>query len=172
MEKLKRKQGITLTVLVITVVVLMIIGGTVIYNGITEVQQAQENKALSEAQIVQGAVLQAYTNYTKTKNETFLAGTQVTQDEMTALASELGITLVTIPSKYYDEDGNLTNIAAYYRLSPLVLEEIGIYESEDTYVVNYFTGETINATLKKTRTGKPLYTYSVNNYENNDVTAF
>ena len=166
MLQLKNTKGITLTSLVITVVVMSIIAGIMIYNGVSDVQQAKENKALSEVQIVQHAVLEAYTKYSKTKDVSFLAGVKVEESEMATLASALGVTLAIIPEEY-DE-----TISAYYRLTPLNLEKIGIYESEDTYIVNYLTGEVINETLQKTRSGKPLYAYPTNNLANDDVTAF
>ena len=40
------------------------------------------------------------------------------------------------------------------------LEELGITNSEDAYIVNYETGEVINYTTKLTETGKPLYIYA------------
>ena len=41
------------------------------------------------------------------------------------------------------------------------LEELGITNSEDAYIVNYETGEIINYTTKLTETGKPLYIYAI-----------
>lgn len=166
MLQLKSTKGITLTLLAITVVVMTIIAGIIVYNGVSDIQQAKENKALSEIQMVQHAVFEAYTKYSKTKDVTFLAGEKAEESEVAELASTLGVTLVTIPENY-DE---ITR--GYYRLTPLNLEKIGIYGSEDIYIVNYLTGEVINETLQKTRNGKPLYVYSINNLTNNDVTAF
>lgn len=166
MLQFKSTKGISLIVLAITIMVMLIIAGIVIYDGIDSVRQAKENKALSEVQIVQHAVLEAYTNYSKTKDVSFLVGVKVEDSEVTALASTLGVTLVTIP-EVYDE-----TIRAYYRLTQANLEKIGINKSVDTYIVNYLTGEVINETLQKTKSGKPLYVYSINNLTNNDVTAF
>lgn len=167
MLQFKSEKAITLTALVITVIVMLILAGVTIYSGIGDINQARENKALSEVQIVQHAVLEAYTKYVKTKDVTFLVGAKVEDGELTELANTIGITLVTIPSDYTDDD-----LKAYYRLTPENLEKIGIYESEDTYIVNYLTGEAINETLQKTKSGKPLYVYSINSFKNNYVTAF
>ena len=77
-------------------------------------------------------------NGAETKNKTILVGTKVVDTEIQGLASEIGITPVAIPNSYNE------NERAYYRLSPTDLEKIGIENSEDTYIVNYITGEVIN----------------------------
>ena len=41
------------------------------------------------------------------------------------------------------------------------LENLGITDEKDIYIVNYKTGEVINKTQKVTNKGKALYVYSV-----------
>ena len=43
------------------------------------------------------------------------------------------------------------------------LKEMGVSQVEDSYIVNYKTGEVINETLKVTRSGQPLYVYATTN---------
>ena len=116
--------------------------------------------------MVSHAVFQRYTNYIKTNNNSFLIGQKLNNDEINQISSQLGVSLVLIPSSYSEE------IKAYYRLNPEDLKQIGINDSQDTYIVNYLTGEAINETKKKTDTGKVLYTYSRAIFNNQDVTAF
>ena len=52
-------------------------------------------------------------------------------------------------------DGN------YKELSKTDLENLGITDEKDIYIVNYKTGEVINKTQKVTNKGKALYVYSV-----------
>lgn len=131
MKNINAKKGVTLTSLIITVTIMLIIGGTVIYNGINDARTATENKLLSEIRIVQQAVFQAYSNYKKTGNEAYIVGTKV---NVSNLANSLGITLVTIPQEIAN-----TNEGAYYRIEPIKLKDIGIENSQDTYIVNYYT---------------------------------
>ena len=48
----------------------------------------------------------------------------------------------------------------YKKLSTTDLENLGITKEEDTFIVNYKTGEVINASIKVTKSGKALYIYS------------
>ena len=49
----------------------------------------------------------------------------------------------------------------YKRLNKTDLENLGVIGEEDnTYIVNYSTGEVINETVKTTNNGKALYIYA------------
>ena len=48
----------------------------------------------------------------------------------------------------------------YKQLNKEDLEKLGIIDEENIFIVNYSTGEVINKTLKATKSGKALYTYS------------
>ena len=76
-------------------------------------------------------------------------------------------------SEYIDEQKDLiikekTNqeiilkgkIQDYKELNTTDLENLGISKDNDTYIVNYKTGEVINKTKLTTKSGKILYTYS------------
>ena len=45
----------------------------------------------------------------------------------------------------------------YYELSSDDLKQFGIDKAEDTYIVNYKTGEVFNTSEKTTGDGSPLY---------------
>ncbi len=164
--KTKDNKGITLISLGLIILLLLIISSITIYTGINEIRNAEEKKEISELEMVSHAVFQRYTNYIKTNNNSFLIGQKLNNDEINQISSQLGVSLVLIPSSYSEE------IKAYYRLNPEDLKQIGINDSQDTYIVNYLTGEAINETKKKTDTGKVLYTYSRAIFNNQDVTAF
>ena len=164
--KTKDNKGITLISLGLIILLLLIISSITIYTGINEIRNAEEIKEISELEMVSHAVFQRYTNYIKTNNNSFLIGQKLNNDEINQISSQLGVSLVLIPSSYSEE------IKAYYRLNPEDLKQIGINDSQDTYIVNYLTGEAINETKKKTDTGKVLYTYSRAIFNNQDVTAF
>ena len=68
---------------------------------------------------------------------------------------------VSLKVNDYDTSGSSDITGYYYRLSDSDLKEMGVTQAQDSYIVNYKTGEVINETLKATRTGVPLYTYSI-----------
>lgn len=166
MKKTKDNRGISLIILIITIAVMTVIAGVAIYSSTSDIENSQEQMALAELEEVKHFVGESYLNYTKTKNTNFLVGDKLTSSEATALATRVGVTLISIPNSYNEDE------KAYYRLNPTNLLKIGIENSEDTYVVNYVTGEVINETKIKTSSGKALYTYLRKNFNNVDVIAF
>ena len=164
--KTKDENGITLIALMITIILMLILASITISSGISEIRNSRDKKELAELRIVNHAVYEMYVKYTKNPSTVTLIGEKITTEQMQAVADEMGITLISIPDSYNE------NIRAYYRLTPDNLEKIGIYDSEDTYIVNYVTGEVINETRKQTRNGELLYTYTRAVFDNQDVTAF
>lgn len=164
--KTKDNKGISLVALMVTIILMLIIASATIYAGIEEIRNSKEKQAIAELGMVNHAVYEKYLYYTKTQNSDTLIGEQITQEQAQTIASQIGVTLISIPSSYNE------NERAYYRLNPTNLEKIGIYDSKDTYIVNYVTGEVINETKKKTTSGEVLYTYSRGIFDNQDVTAF
>ncbi len=160
-------KGITLTILVITIVVLTIISGTLVYSGINNIKKSKDQILLAELDEVKHMVGESFILYNKTKNSNYLVGTVLSSSEVDTLESSLGVTFIqNIPSEYTAEE------KAYRRLDPEALLEIGVKNSEDTYVVNYVTGETINETELKTSENEPLYTYIRKFFNTNNLTAF
>lgn len=146
MKKTKKNQGITLIALVITIIVLSILVGITLYSGTGAIREASKNKLLTELGMVQHAVMERYYQYTVTKDESVLVGTEATTVQ--AIAQKMGVSLLITAPESAEEK--------YYELSPEILKEIGIINTEDTYIVNYKTGEVINKT-QETIQSIPLY---------------
>lgn len=145
-------NGITLVVLVITIVVLIIITGVSITGTIRGKDETEEAKLFSELNMVQHAVLERYTKSQLTKET--LPGT-------TMLMSEVQLIIDDINSSTGENIQLKGKEADYKKLEQSDLEKLGI-TGEDTYIVNYNTGEVINETIKVTKAGKALYIYSIN----------
>ncbi len=143
MMKFKSEKGITIISLIITIIVLTIIAGVVIYMGITGAKEVNDSKLNTELQMVQHAVLEQYAKYKTTRDNAYLIGDKLEQSQVTQIANELGIQL----------DSNKD----YYKLNKAHLKEIGIKDSDDEYIVNYISGEVINFTQKRLSTKTPLY---------------
>lgn len=152
-------KGITLIALVITIIVLLIIASISIVGGIEGSETAAENKLLTELDMVQHAVLQRYTKVQMTKED--VPGTKKNIEEVESISGPLNLTLKI--TNYPDESDKYQY---YYELNLENLKELGITNAKDTYIVNYSTGEVLNITTQKTKSGKPLYIYAINNTEN------
>lgn len=150
MHILKKEKGITMVSLVITFILLLIISAVGVNMSISGINSAKDSKLSGELQMVQHAVLEQYTKYKTTRNSVYLVGTKITKEQASNLANEMGITLVNIPDSYSNKD--------YYKLDKTALEEIGIKDATDEYVVNYVSGEVMNITVKKATNNNPLYT--------------
>lgn len=145
----RRNNGITLIALVITIILLLIISGISITGTITDQKQAEANTQITELNIIQHAILERYTKSQLTKEK--LPGTMLEKAEVQSVIDE-------IKSKTGE---NITlKGTEYNQLNKSDLENLGITGEEDTYIVNYKTGEVINKTQKVTKTGVGLYTYS------------
>lgn len=150
MYKLKKQKGITLVSLVITIIILLIISSIGINFGINGINSTKDSKLEAELNMVQHAVLEQYAKYKTTKDIVYLVGNKVSEEQLKDITSELGITLVNIPDTYSNKD--------YYKLDKASLNEIGIRDTYDEYIVNYISGEVINITQKKLSNNNPLYT--------------
>ncbi len=162
MIDIKANKGITVSSLALTIIIMLILAGTTIYmtqNQSTEVKSSQK---LTELQVVNHAVYERYAQYATLKDITLFVGTRLTSAQVSSIASSMGVTLVTIPNSYTEQE------KAYYSLDKANLLELGIDVPKDVdpdnYIVNYITGEVLNATIKQTESGKVLYTYSRNTF--------
>lgn len=139
MRKMKKESGITMLILVITVIVLGIIASIVIHYSISGKEYSEEKKLLANLEAVKHAVYQQYEEYKMTEDKSLLVGELATEDEKKELQdNEWQLT----SSK--EADGK------YYKLTKKDLEEIGIKNETDEYIVNYKTGECFNLTKKRT----------------------
>lgn len=154
---MRKNKGVTLISLVITVIVLTIIASVGTYSGISALKNAKENKLISELQMVQHAVLENYTKYLTTKGQApedkYIVGIKLTKAQVQAKVAS-GVELKA-PSTITG------NSQEYYLLEEKDLAKIGITQSNYPYIVNYATGEVINAEITETESGEPLYVYSV-----------
>lgn len=145
---IRENKGITLVALVITIILLLIISGISITGVIRGNKEAKESKLFSELNMVQHAILERYTKAQLTKEE--LPGIEINNiEEVKTIINEMD-SEITLKGKENE----------YKKLNKEELEKLGITNSTDTYIVNYSTGEVINATIKNTDSGKALYIYS------------
>ena len=153
------EKGITLLALVITIVVLIILASITINIGKDGIKESKENTMLSELGMVQNAILQRKTKVDLT-NETY-PGETITEANINLeeTIQEINDNRASGEEEISRKDSDDSH---YYFLSTENggLEELGITNSEDAYIVNYETGEVINYTTKLTGTGKPLYIYA------------
>ena len=158
---IKADRGITLMILIITVIILLILGGIGVYTSVDLVRNSKSNKLTVELETVQHAILEEYTKYNainKVNSNFEFLGTKLTDDNLKKNHIEKGI------GKYYFEydSGKVIelkdlNIQNYYIIDESSLNKLGIKNSEDEYIVNYKTGEVMNKTKLKNNVGEALY---------------
>ena len=156
---INKEKGITLLALVVTIIMLIILASTIVNIGQNEIKESEENARLSELGIVQNAILQRKTKADLT-DEDYPGETIIEANiNLEKTIEEINNNRASEEEIIKKDDDN----SNYYFLSTENggLEELGITNSEDAYIVNYETGEIINYTTKLTETGKPLYIYAI-----------
>ena len=156
---INKEKGITLLALVVTIIMLIILASTIVNIGQNEIKESEENAKLSELGIVQNAILQRKTKADLT-DEDYPGETIIEANiNLEKTIEEMNDHRASGEEEIIKKDDDNSN---YYFLSTENggLEELGITNSEDAYIVNYETGEVINYTTKLTGTGKPLYIYA------------
>lgn len=156
---INKEKGITLLALVVTIIMLIILASTIVNIGQNEIKESEENAKLSELGIVQNAILQRKTKADLT-DEDYPGETIIEANiNLEKTIEEINNNRESGEEEIIKKDDDNSN---YYFLSTENggLEELGITNSEDAYIVNYETGEVINYTTKLTETGKPLYIYA------------
>ena len=154
---IRKNEGITLVTLVVTVVLLLIISGISITGTLRGHKETEEASQISELNMIQHAILERYTKAQLTKET--LPGTKMNISEVQKIIDEIN-----------DNSGENINLkdlkdlkgAEYKQLSTADLENLGVTKEDDTFIVNYKTGEVINASKKVTKSGKALYIYAKN----------
>lgn len=147
---LRKTNGVTLVALIITVILLLIISGISITGTLRGHKETKEASQISELNMIQHAILERYTKAQLTKEE--LPGTTIKKNDVQTIIDEI---------KDITGEKNITLKGTEYKeLSISDLEKLGVTNVEDTFIVNYKTGEVINATKKVTESGKALYVYS------------
>ena len=157
---IRNEKGVTIVALIVTIIVLLIIAGITIGNGMEGAEVAVDNKLLTELNMVQHAVLQRYTKVSLTKQD--VPGDKI-ESYSNIVVEELKneIKLKIAETDYT----NLDKYEYYYKLNSEHLKDLGVTNTTDTYIVNYSTGEVINETQKKTKSGELLYVYAKSNTE-------
>lgn len=179
MQKIKNEKGITLAALVVTIIVLMIILSISIGTGMSSVKNTKDRKFQAELQVVQQACI---SEYTKAKQLGYLV------DNSTIPLNFVG-TPIDVLTEYPNVSWVLNNADTaigykkYFSLDSKDLEFLsirktellGIQKSEYEFIVNYYTGEVYNKTIRETSKHIPLYIKSVETHQtdnNNDNTSF
>ena len=163
MKVLRKKDGITLVVLVITIMVLLIILGITINYGLKTVYEVTDDRTGTELSMVQQAVMQQYT-LLLTENEDGKIATEISsdisiEDDENRPSSLIGTRIADISTltsygfvQYLIDYIDLSDMKYeeyYYFLNESDLEELGIKQNNETgeetaereYIVNYSTGE-------------------------------
>lgn len=148
---IRKEQGITLMVLVITIILLLIISGISITGTLRGHEETEEASEISELNMIQHAILERYTKAQLTKET--LPGTDIEKNQVQKIIDEI--------NNESNEQISLKG-TEYKRLDTTDLSNLGIKKEEDTFIVNYKTGEVINETKKTTKSGKALYIYAKN----------
>lgn len=146
---LRKNEGITITSLVVTIIILLLISGISITGTIRGNKETEDVTQIAELNIIQHAILERYTKAQLTQES--LPGIDIEKSEVQLVIDEINsITGENITLKGTE----------YKELSEYDLQKLGITQEKNIFIVNYKTGEVINKTLKTTSSGKALYIYS------------
>ena len=142
---MKNEKGITLVALVGLVAVLVILAGVTLGELGRNKKETKSDVAKSELMMVQNAVLQRKTqgNLTSADYEE-LPGKNISKSEVQGIAKDVTLS---------GNDGE------YKLLEKDDLEQLGITNTKDSYIVNYNTGEVLNKT-RYNEFDEPLYVTS------------
>ena len=155
MPKIKSQKGITLLVLVLTIIILIILASITIYSGKESIKESKANALIAEVNMVQHAALEKHITEQTFQTENY-PGTKkyATSQEILAEIEEIAddTTLNDIITHTSAED--------YYYLTPEDLTKLNITNTENSYIVNYKLGIAINVTMQTTGYGEPVYVYA------------
>lgn len=162
---IKKENGITLASLTMMVIIMFILIGTtvnLVYRGLNDYR---DEKLEIELGIVRQAITEKYRKYIDLKienaNEYFVG-------------EIIDVGDLKLPTESKDSDNLIKFVKmnptyeseCYYRITPSDMENLNIRDVEDTYIVNYSTGEVYNETKKVNSKKEPLYIRGVVNEGN------
>ena len=166
---MKNENGITLSALVITIIVIFILASISINYGVDTLNESKAKTLEASLEMVEQAVAEQYVKATelnllnvKTTSEqpaTFV-GTIIKANDLPQIAGSDSIVFQKKEELAGKTNADITYSESYYRLTPTDLEKLKIESDDDTkytYIVNYSTGEVYNETKQKTSLGKTLY---------------
>lgn len=157
MQKIKNEKGVTMASLVVTIIILLIILSISLNLGLISTDDTKSNKMQAELQMIQQVAVSEYVkaqklNYTNSvETPPNYVGTII---DVLDLPMEIDWQLTENPIERYK---------AYYVVTPEQLAEIEVLNAEDTYIVNYYTGEVYNKTQKEDLNGNVLYITATSN---------
>lgn len=161
MNRIKQEKGITLVILTVIIIALMILAGVAISMGNVNINSTVDSKLEGELKMVQYAVLQQYTKYKTTLDKNNIIGSET---EITDFMKKNYSTI----NPLYTVKENDEIYKKYYLLTPEDLISIGIQDSKYSYIVNYYTGEVMNANTFKTSGGKLLYVRGIDSIKESE----
>ena len=166
MLKMKNENGITLAVLVVTIIILLILAGISINLGVDSIDSTKDRKLQAELEVVQQACM---VEYTKAKQLNYLKEDSSVPENFIGEGVSVSNLPNISPESWVFTEEQTAGYKKYFRLNPQNLKKIGIQDAEHTYIVNYYTGEVYNET-KKTSENLPLYIKSVSSHQTDDNT--
>lgn len=147
MQMIKKESGITMLVLVITIIILAIISTILINYSVIGTNESKDKKLLANLEAVQHAVYERAEQYKLTEDESLLIGSSTNKPSQ-SIDWEKG-------GQYWSSTDRFER---YYTLNESQLKQLGVDNTTaNTYIVNYCTGEVYDKTNEKTSTGKILY---------------
>ena len=166
---MKNENGITLSALVITIIVIFILASISINYGVDTLNESKAKTLEASLEMVEQAVAEQYVKATElnllnvkttSDNPATFVGTIIKANDLPQIAGSDSIVFQKKEELAGKTNADITYAESYYRLTPTDLEKLKI-ESDDntkyTYIVNYSTGEVYNETKQKTSLGKTLY---------------
>ena len=165
MNKIKQEKGVTLVILAVIIIALMILAGVSINMGKIDIDSTVDSKLEGELKMVQYAVFQQYAKYKTTLDESsIIVGSKTYSNaEITNFMQENYSTNPVYTAKEDDEI-----YKKYYLLTPEDLINIGIQDSKYSYIINYYTGEVMNADKFKISSGNLLYVKGVDSIKESE----
>ena len=156
-KNMRDEKGITMSTLIITVIILTLLAGIIVTTGQSGkelVRETENDIKAVELSNIQNAVLEDYIKYKKTNNDDGIVGNELSYSDARKKIHSVSKDIELKARQ------STNNIEKYYLLEPEDVDKLGIKGVEDTYVVNYSTGEVANVSSKKDNKGHPLYIYA------------
>ncbi len=174
MQMIKNDKGVTMVVLVITIVILLMLTTVGLNVGYSSINGIIDQKLKSELGMVKQAATEQYLKAaTVNKIEVpleenavvFWVGTRLTNFSEISFPAAESITLTKDAEDFFAKEASYAPVYqedCYYRLTPSDLNKIGIGDAKDTYIVNYKTGEVYNETEQVDKGRTLLYLPATN----------
>ena len=159
---LKNNHGVTLSILVVTIIVIFIIGGITISATSSLLIDTKAKNALSNMYLIKGKMETIYEEHQFSGKDLIYAGTN--NENVSTKVNDIS----TLSQYGISSDGTTDNY--WYIWDRDTLEALGfdrsMLQKEDSkYIVNYISGEVIYTKGVKSDSGEKLYTFTdISNY--------